>query len=101
MSSSSSSDIRVRKVVGPIRIQNTTLLFQLVGLCFAFVGIEVLAFGFDLLQLPLTLDELVRLPANASGISRSPMSAVYHLALGCFFLCSGLGIGGVRLRIGR
>ncbi|WP_266077581.1 hypothetical protein [Haladaptatus caseinilyticus] len=96
--SSNSSDIRVRKAVGPIRIRDTTLLFQLVGLFFAFVGVQVLSFGFDLLQLPLTLDELVRLPSNVSGVSRSPMSAAYHLGLGCFFICSGLGIGGVRIR---
>ncbi|WP_435154236.1 hypothetical protein [Haladaptatus sp. DFWS20] len=99
--SSNSSDIRIRKVVGPIRIRDTTLLFQLGGLFFAFIGIQVLSFGFNLLQLPLTLDELVRLPANVSGVSRSPMSAAYHLGLGCFFLCSGLGIGAVRLRIER
>lgn len=96
--SSNSSDIGVRKVVGPIRIRDTMLLFQFVGLFFAFVGIQVLSFGFDLLQLPLTLDELVRLPANVSGVRRSPMSAAYHLGLGSFLVCSGLGISGVRIR---
>ncbi|WP_227354259.1 hypothetical protein [Haladaptatus salinisoli] len=101
MPSNPPSDHPPRRIVGPIWVRDATLPFQLVGLFFAFVGVEILTFGLDFLRLPLTVAEVIRLPTDASVLTHHPASAAYHIVLGCFFLCSGLGIGGVRLRFER
>lgn len=101
MPSNPPSERPTRTIVGPVRIRDTTVPFQLVGLFFAFVGVQILSFGLGLLQSPVTVAELARLPTDGTVLTHHPASAAYHLGLACFFLCSGLRIGGVRIRLER